>query len=46
LKPASANVGAFGVAVRFGRQRPTTADGPVGSPPAPTGVRSTWYFSA
>jgi hypothetical protein len=42
LKPASANVGDSGVAVRFGRQTPTMAAGPVGAPSAPTGVRSIW----
>ena len=42
LKPASANVGASGVTVRFGCQTPTIAAGPAGTSPAPTGVRSIW----
>ena len=42
LNPASAKVGESGVTVRFGRQTPTIAAGPVGTLSAPTGVRSIW----
>jgi hypothetical protein len=42
LKPASANVGDWGVSVRFGRHTPTIAAGPVATLSEPTGVRSIW----
>jgi hypothetical protein len=40
--PPEAITGESGVTVRFGRQTPTIAAGPIGTLSAPTGVRSIW----